>query len=315
MTALAKGERGQATVLTLAFLTVLLGMAAFVLDVGAWYRADRAVQATADAAALAGAQGLPDDPTSATSLARAYAAKNGGGLSTEEIFVSSDLVGNDTIRVRFERPASGVFTRLFGIESIRVGARATARVEAMTAAKWAAPIVVNIEHPELHCGGTPSRPVPCFGEPTQIDLIDLHKPGGSDAAGAFGLINLYGSGTGNAGASTLAEWVSRGYEKFMDLGSYDSVPSTNFNNSQFLSALDGRIGTDLLFPIYDRITKQGTNAIYNVVGWIGFRVTSYHAGGSQGWVRGWFTKVYWEGIQSDSASQPDFGARTIQLID
>ena len=54
-----RSDKGQATVLTLVFLVVLLGMAALVLDVGSWYRADRAVQSTADAAALAGAQKLP----------------------------------------------------------------------------------------------------------------------------------------------------------------------------------------------------------------------------------------------------------------
>ena len=47
-----RSERGQSTVLTLVFLTVLLGMAALVLDVGSWYRTKRAEQSTADAAAL-----------------------------------------------------------------------------------------------------------------------------------------------------------------------------------------------------------------------------------------------------------------------
>ena len=37
-----RNDNGQATVLTVVFLTVLLGMAALVLDIGTWYRADRA---------------------------------------------------------------------------------------------------------------------------------------------------------------------------------------------------------------------------------------------------------------------------------
>ncbi len=63
-----RDERGQAAVLALVFLTALLGMAALVLDIGAWYRADRDVQATADAAALAGAQAPPAASAAATSL-------------------------------------------------------------------------------------------------------------------------------------------------------------------------------------------------------------------------------------------------------
>ena len=309
------GQSGQATVLTLIFLVVLLGMAALVLDVGSWYRADRDVQSTADAAALAGAQALPDDPAHAQDLARQYADKNGGNLSTQDMSVQTQILPNDTIHVHFERPAPGFFSRVFGMSSVHVGASATARAEPMNAARWAAPIVVNINHPALHCGGTQSRPVPCFGQPTEIDLNNLHNPGGSDGAGAFGLINLYGDGTGNVGASTVAQWILHGYDQFMHLGNYDSIPSAEFNNSQFQGNMQLRFGTDLLFPIYDRITLQGSNAIYHIVGWVGFHVTDSHAGGSTGWVRGWFDRVYWEGIQSDSDSQPDFGARTIQLVD
>jgi uncharacterized membrane protein len=48
-------ESGQVAVLALLFMAVLLGMCAAVLDVGSWYRADRALQGNVDAAALAGA--------------------------------------------------------------------------------------------------------------------------------------------------------------------------------------------------------------------------------------------------------------------
>ncbi|HET7856573.1 MAG TPA: vWA domain-containing protein [Gaiellaceae bacterium] len=53
-------EAGQAVVLIVLFLAVLLGMAAMVVDVGYAYYAHRSLQASADAAALAGAQALPD---------------------------------------------------------------------------------------------------------------------------------------------------------------------------------------------------------------------------------------------------------------
>ena len=56
----AGNERGQAFALMIVALVALLGTAAIVMDVGfAWY-AKRQVQASADAAALAGAQELPD---------------------------------------------------------------------------------------------------------------------------------------------------------------------------------------------------------------------------------------------------------------
>src|SRR5690348_17376805 len=78
----ARGERGQAFVLTVASLVVLLGMAALGIDVGTWYQAQRHDQAVADAAALAGAQALPQDPSQAQALAISYAKDNGDRKST-----------------------------------------------------------------------------------------------------------------------------------------------------------------------------------------------------------------------------------------
>ena len=71
----SRSERGQAFALMIIALIALLGTAALVMDVGfAWY-AKRQVQASADAAALAGAQQLPD-VSSATTIAQDYATKN-----------------------------------------------------------------------------------------------------------------------------------------------------------------------------------------------------------------------------------------------
>jgi secretion/DNA translocation related TadE-like protein len=312
MNARAKTERGQATVLTLVFLVVLLGMAALVLDFGSWYRADRDTQSTADSAALAAAQALPDDTAQAQSLAASYAGKNGGGLDGTTI--SSAIAPDDTVQVTVKRQSPGIFTKLFGVDGATVGSKATARVGALNQALYVAPIVVNIQHPALHCGGTQQRPVPCFGQPTELDLLDLHKPGNGNAAGSFGLIDLTGDLSGNVGAGDLASWMEHGYDKMMPLGKYSSAPSANFNESKFQNALGDRIGDDVLFPIYDTLTGPGTNAQYNVIGWIGFHVTSYQANGSKGWVKGWFTKVIWAGIQSTSSSGSNWGAKTIQLV-
>src|SRR6266508_390902 len=72
-----RDERGQAVVITAVFLVALLGMAALAVDLGAWSRSQRALQARVDAAALAGAQALPYDTDTATSLAGEDASKNG----------------------------------------------------------------------------------------------------------------------------------------------------------------------------------------------------------------------------------------------
>lgn len=306
---LFRRDEGQAVVLSVVFMTVLLGMSGLVLDVGAWYRADRAAQATADAAALAAAQALPDNPAEAHGLAREYATKNGDGSETVGIAVTSANRQNDTVKVDVEAPASGIFTRVFGLDSVTVGATASARAGMPGSARYVAPVVVNINHPLLRC-----TPQPCFGEETTIDLIHLHGPGSGTAAGAFGLINLRGGG-GSVGNDEVASWLADGFDGFMPLGKYQSVPSTMFNSTQFHGALDLRTGTDVLFPIYRSITGSGSTAEYDVVGWVGFNIAAYEGRGDDGSVTGHFTSVIWHGIQSESGGDPDYGVRVIQLVD
>jgi Flp pilus assembly protein TadG len=301
------GEHAQGTVLALVFLTVLLGMAALVLDVGSWYRADRGAQATADAAALAGAQALPSDPSNAGTLALQYADKNGGGVSQSGVSVSSGQLPNDSITVHLERPANGVFTKLFGISSVTVGAKATARASLMSQARYVAPIGVNVLNPRLK--GTTT--CPCFGagNPTTLPL------GKTGAPGAFDLINLDQS-HGGTGPPILANWILHGFDAFLPLGDYYSDPGAKWNSSQVQSALQQRVGTDLLFPVYDTLAGNGANAQYHVIGWVGFHLTGFRARGSSGSITGYFTEVIWSGIQVQSATnQPNLGARTVSLID
>jgi secretion/DNA translocation related TadE-like protein len=309
-----RSDRGQATVLTVIFLVALLGAVALVLDVGSWFREQRDTQSTADAAALAAAQALPDSTGDASALAAEYLAKNGGGNAT--VRFSSGPVANDTVTVEVDREAPGVFSKLFGIESVTVDATATARAGGMDAARWVAPIVVNLKHPKLQCGGNPNKPNPCFGDPTEIELDHLHKPGTGDAAGAFGLINLDRHDSGSVGGSTLGDWILRGFDGYLDVGDYTSVPSAMFNDSHVKQALSERIlgDNELLFPIYKTISGSGSNAIYDIVGWVGFSVTKYQANGNTGKVWGSFTKVLWEGIQSDSGNNLNFGTSTVELI-
>jgi Flp pilus assembly protein TadG len=310
-------QRGQATVLTLVFLTVVLGMAALVLDVGSWYRAKRAAQSTADSAALAAAQELPDSTSAAKTAALSYAGKNGGGIASGDVTFSSKIVANDTVTVTVRRTAPGFFAKIFGRKTVSVGAHATARAEGLAAARYVAPIVVHYKHPLLNCTRN-ANPVcnPTFNQTTTLDLEDLHQPGGGDGSGAFGLINLDSSQpNGNIGAGTLAGWLQNGYDKDMPLGHYYSAPSANFNNSQFLSAIDSVLGKEVLFPVYRKLTGPGSNAIYDIIGWVGFTITSYSVNGSNSTLTGYFNEYIAQGIQVTSGGNPYLGAKKVELTD
>jgi secretion/DNA translocation related TadE-like protein len=303
----SRSDRGQATVLTLVFLVVLLGMAALVLDVGSWYRADRATQSTADAAALAGAQALPSNPGNANTLALQYATKNGGG--TTSVAMSTKDETNDTIRVTVSRQAPGIFTKLFGVKTVNVGSHATARASLMGSAKYVAPIGVNLLNPKLKGGVT----CPCFG-PTQPTTLPLGKTG---APGAFDLLNIDLS-HGGTGPSILADWILHGYDGYLPLNDYFSDAGAKWDSSEVQNALRQRIGTTLLFPVYDKLVGTGSNAQYHVVAWVGFYLSSFFARGSAGSITGYFTNVIWDGIaatKGGSGLPPDLGARTVYLVD
>jgi putative Flp pilus-assembly TadE/G-like protein len=297
-----KDSRGQAMVLTVVFLTVLLGAAALSLDVGSWYHQKRQLQAKADAAALAGAQALPLSTSDAQALAIQYAAENGGTLNTSDITFSTDYTTNDTISVKMSEPAPGFFSKLFGLNTVTVGAHAAARSDKFDQAKYAAPIGVQFSHPLLSGSGCP-----CFDQPTTLTL-DKVGPGG------FKLLNLDGT-SGGINPHTLADWMEHGLDAWMPLGNYWSDPGAKFDSGGMQTALDDNIGKELLFPVYDSISGNGSNLTYHVIGWVGFVITSYAARGNNGTLDGHFTRVIWQGLQgARGGNSTDFGNRSIQLV-
>jgi hypothetical protein len=178
----------------------------------------------------------------------------------------------------------------------------------MQSAQYIAPIGVNLLHPKLK--GTPS--CPCFGtgNPTTLPL------GKSGAPGAFDILNVDGS-HGGTGPQTLGDWILKGYSGYLPIGSYLSDPGAKWDSQPITDALTRRMGTDLLFPVYDVLVGSGANAEYHVVGWVGFHLTGFTASGVNGSITGYFTKVIWDGIESTASdgSNPDLGARVVKLID
>jgi Flp pilus assembly protein TadG len=298
---LVQEESGQAILVTVLFLAVLCGCVALVIDVGAWYREQRQAQATADAAALAGAQGLPANPSNAVALAQQYANANGGGVLASDISITNSFEPNDSITVNAKRQAPGFFSKVFSIAGVNVSATATARSGVPQQALGVAPIVVNKLHPDLSGPGCP-----CFQTETTLPL------GKTGAPGAFGLVDLSNS-QGNVGTSTLSDWIQNGFNQYLSLGKYDSDPGAKFN--ALGSALSSRIGTELLFPVYDTLSGNGSNAQYNVIGWVAFHLDSFGGRGSSAYLQGYFTRVIWQGIQSTTNQNiPDFGVYSVSLV-
>jgi hypothetical protein len=125
-----KDESGQAVMLMLLSMTVLLGFVAFAVDVGLLLRAKRVVQTAADSAAIAGAAELSFGDSIAA--AKADAAQNGvtdgSGGATVAVTVGpvSGLTGANYVQVIATQPQPTFFMKMFNFNSMAVSARAIA---------------------------------------------------------------------------------------------------------------------------------------------------------------------------------------------
>lgn len=281
-------ERGSLLV-SVMFLAAVAGLSAAALDISSWYRTNRKLQAGTDSAALAGAQALPDNPGAARSLA-------GAGTVT----LSTSVRPNDTITVRRTLTAPGFFGRMLGGPG-QVEAKATARAGSPSKARWAAPIGVDEQHPMLSGAGCP-----CWKQATSLAT-------GKVGAGAFRLLNVDGS-RGGTRAGTLAGWISDGFDEYMGLGWYSSDTSRKFTSPEIRGAFARRFGSEMLFPIYRERRRSGRNVEYRVVGWAGFHLTGSEIRSSTSTLHGWFERVIWEGVHSESGAEENYGVTTISLV-
>ena len=130
-------ELGQTLPLVIVFLVVLLLMCGAVVDIGNAYRAQNALQASADAAATAAADNLPD-VGAAAAAGHSFSSEAGGKNTVPGVSdVNTNVVTNCATSPKFCDPANTVqvtetgnvptfFLKLIGVNSIPETVHATA---------------------------------------------------------------------------------------------------------------------------------------------------------------------------------------------
>ena len=132
-------ERGQILPVVALAIVALLGISAFAIDVGFAYYAKRQLQSATDAAALAGAQDLPNATTAvatATAFASANTPANLSSMSftyqtkctaTAVIAIGCNpAVNPNALVVTGTANTNTWFAKIFGVNSFNVSARANA---------------------------------------------------------------------------------------------------------------------------------------------------------------------------------------------
>jgi Flp pilus assembly protein TadG len=119
------GERGQALVIVVLAMVVIIGMAALAIDIASWYQKHHQAQVAADAAALAAAHCLASttctSTTAAATVATSYASANGVGISTTNVSFSGS-----NVTVTTPNPAPTFFAHVLGIGNVVAQASAVA---------------------------------------------------------------------------------------------------------------------------------------------------------------------------------------------
>ena len=54
-----------------------------------------------------------------------------------------------------------------------------------------------------------------------------------------------------------------------------------------------------MFPVYRLLKGPGGNAMYDIIGWVGYVITSYSITGSDGTISGSFTRYVVDGVPSE----------------
>jgi Putative Flp pilus-assembly TadE/G-like len=190
-------SRGQIIVLFTLLLPVMLGAMALAVDIGVFYFEWAQLQKAADAAVLAGASYLPQNPTQAISTANSYAQMN--GVAKGEIASTTVGASNQTISIKLSRDVCYYFGAVLGLTQSPVAVAATAGLLTTGSASGVLPL------------GIDSRTNYTYGAP--ISLFQGNSPPGTWGPGNWGALALGGSG-----ACNFENNVVNGYDGTVSVG-------------------------------------------------------------------------------------------------
>ncbi len=196
-------ERGVSVPLVAVMFTVLLGMAAFAVDLGWFYINAAQVQRTADAGALAAVVHMPQDFAGATVAANEVTTANGYTNGVDGVTVTVAQVPNEPnqVDVTVTDVVPTFFLKVFGIDTMTVSRRA--RAEYVPPLPLGSPdnqFGNSCDPGESGCSGQPNFWANIHGRHTDTRMGDAYSSYCDD-----------GAGSGNSGCAQNPTWRERGY--------------------------------------------------------------------------------------------------------
>ncbi|SHI69308.1 pilus assembly protein TadG-related protein [Desulfofundulus thermosubterraneus] len=325
------GERGTIIILVAAAMTALLASLALVVDVGHTAVQKSRLQKALDAAALAGARFLPDDPEAARARAVEYAAYNGVELEAGDVSFSD---GNLKIICSKERPVDLFFGPALGIDSWSIRARSAARVGAVKSAGGYPVLPLGILDQEL-----------AFGQ-----LYTLKYGGGMGTQGWYGALDItrnpaqfpdpgaeHRTIPGGTGARDYEDNLGRGVSFNLKVGDRLYEKTGNMSGptrdgleerlkacpvhgaSCWSSPPDWRTSSSdcarfVIIPVLRYLNPRGNEPDFEIVGFAAFFIEGQPGSGNDCVINGRFLKTTLS-LECDPAAGTGYGLTGVKLTD
>jgi Flp pilus assembly protein TadG len=230
-------EQGNVLVLVALSMVVLCGFTALVTDVGSLFLEKSQLQKSVDAAALAGAQKLPESQNDAVDQAIAVAAKNNVTITDSDV-----KTGTDTIQISKKVTKDLTFARVLGFNTADVSAAAKVQVGGALTQKVGV-IPIGIEQRDFQKGA----------------VYSLNFTNGNSYTGNFGFLAIDGKG-----GNVLGDSIENGVQSPV------TVPSTVLTKPGLTwgpvrDGIQARIDADAHTPncnSYDTATAQCRRVVY-----------------------------------------------------
>lgn len=323
-------EEGSVVVLVALFMTVLVGFAAFVLDLGLTYNSASKLQRGLDSVALAAVRELPSNSVASTqwnnakSAALKYAELNGiDNLNTSDIlpvYESGKIIG---VTVKGNVDVDYHFASILGINSTNVNKEATAKLMKVSGMSGLLPIALPkavmdiIENEGLMGQNITLKLGPkkedALAEDDMRDDFE-HEFDIAGNSGWRGAINFL--------ADDLRTLDGGDYKNAMESGGFSSIINigdpVEANSGTMPVDVTGKIviGQEVTVPV----VQKDAYGVLRVVGFVTFQITNLE-GNSEGSKKiSILTSSYVKNyiVSGDSTSgvvMNDYGVRAAKLVD